>query len=166
MKSLVFNIQELYELQEKLDNTIAQNKDFDPQTDYKTQRILALLVEIGELANEIQMFKYWKTNKQINREKMLDELADVLHFACAHAYRLQASAQIIVQETTDDLNQQFISLYAAVSTLAHEYQATQMQKVLEIIFGICTSLELDWSVIRQAYIKKNEINYKRVASGY
>ncbi|MCV3754301.1 dUTP diphosphatase [Ureaplasma zalophigenitalium] len=166
MKSLIFNLQELFTLQERLDNTIAQNKDFNGQVDYKSQRVLALLVEIGELANEIQMFKYWKNNKQVNYEKMLDELADVLHFACAHAYRLQVSPFVNPQIISSDLTEQFIALYASTSQLNKKYDKDQMQDVLSHIFGICCLLELNWQTIREAYIKKNKINYERVATGY
>jgi dimeric dUTPase (all-alpha-NTP-PPase superfamily) len=39
--------------------------------------IMELFCETGELANECQVHKYWKHDKQINEEKQLEELADI-----------------------------------------------------------------------------------------
>ena len=41
---------------------------------------IALLVEIGEFANELKTFKHWKKQTEINWEKAKEELIDCLHF--------------------------------------------------------------------------------------
>lgn len=45
-----------------------------------SDRQVALLTELGELANEMQNFKYWKHNKNVDLSKVKEEYADVLHF--------------------------------------------------------------------------------------
>lgn len=44
------------------------------------KRLLALLVELHELANETKCFKFWSSKPVGNREKVLMEYVDVLHF--------------------------------------------------------------------------------------
>ncbi|MCE8158868.1 MAG: dUTP diphosphatase [Candidatus Moeniiplasma glomeromycotorum] len=41
---------------------------------------VALLVEIGELANELATFKHWKSQKEVDWEKAREELIDCFHF--------------------------------------------------------------------------------------
>jgi dimeric dUTPase (all-alpha-NTP-PPase superfamily) len=75
--------------QEKLDKLIIEkNKITDSQTTKSFIRTkIALLVEIGELANELETFKHWKKNKKSLSEKTpndlqkaKEELIDCLHF--------------------------------------------------------------------------------------
>ena len=44
------------------------------------RKMLALLVEIGELANETRCFKYWSNKPASEREVILEEYVDGLHF--------------------------------------------------------------------------------------
>ena len=44
------------------------------------ERVLALLVELGEFANETRCFKYWSEKPPSPKERILDEYADALHF--------------------------------------------------------------------------------------
>ena len=75
-------LKELQNKQKELDNFIVQKKNLT-DTDSKASFIrtkIALLVEIGELANELKTFKHWKSQKDINWEKAKEELIDCLHF--------------------------------------------------------------------------------------
>jgi len=68
--------------QKKLDKFIIQKNsitDVDSRKSFIRIKI-ALLVEIGELANELKTFKHWKKQKEINWEKAKEELIDCLHF--------------------------------------------------------------------------------------
>lgn len=61
---------ELYELaliQEKLDQTIIENHYLQGEDLYNSKK-LALLVELGELANEIRFFKFWSIDKKPRTE--------------------------------------------------------------------------------------------------
>lgn len=73
------NLNKLFKKQSKLDKYIGETKGLKME-DYKTERVMALLVEFGELINELVfLFKYW-TNKKMNRDKVLEEYVDGLHF--------------------------------------------------------------------------------------
>ena len=61
-------LKELRKKQKKLDEFIIQKKnltDVDNKSGFIRTKI-ALLVEIGELANELKTFKHWKSQKDIN----------------------------------------------------------------------------------------------------
>jgi len=57
------NWNELFKMQEVLDNKIHQEKGLSREETFE-KRILALLVEVGEMLNEWQGFKYWKENNE------------------------------------------------------------------------------------------------------
>ena len=67
------NLDKLYKLQAELDKTILENekKRTGKQIDKDVlleQTILALLVEIGELANTTRCFKHWSTKGPMKDE--------------------------------------------------------------------------------------------------
>jgi dimeric dUTPase (all-alpha-NTP-PPase superfamily) len=59
------NLKHLFELQRKLDEHIVKEKGLEGQ-DLLPKKILALQVELGELANEWRGFKYWSNNQEPN----------------------------------------------------------------------------------------------------
>ena len=74
------NLQKLFELQRKLDEHIEQQHQRQEGEDRLGKKILALLVEIGELANETRCFKFWSNKGPSDKNVILEEAADVLHF--------------------------------------------------------------------------------------
>jgi dimeric dUTPase (all-alpha-NTP-PPase superfamily) len=77
-------LQEFLNLQDKLDIEIMLNctargvKITD--NEILNSKLVALFTEAGEFANEVQSFKYWKKNKNIDDDKVLEELADIYFF--------------------------------------------------------------------------------------
>ena len=69
----------LFALQKQLDEEIAASHQVDYESTF-SRRILALLVELGEFANETRCFKYWSYKGPSPKETILDEYADGLHF--------------------------------------------------------------------------------------
>ena len=75
-----FDIEELLKRQAMLD------KKFDEKETTRKRTIkgiqVALITEIGELAQELKNeWNYWKNStKKINKQRVLEELSDVLHF--------------------------------------------------------------------------------------
>ena len=74
------NIKKMLEAQKELDAALFQKgglKEY-PMEQIKT----AYRVELGEALQEWKAFKYWKKNKGIiDINKLLEEIADCLHFA-------------------------------------------------------------------------------------
>lgn len=124
-------INELYEMQRKLDDTIVENFfdrnskgnvdakkltgliDHYRYTGFLTERITALQVEVSELANETRCFKYWSTRQnQYDREKALKEYVDIFHFFLSIGNTLNFSPEEIVQaykeKNEENYNRQLI----------------------------------------------------------
>src|SRR5690625_684916 len=59
------DLQKLFKAQRELDNRIVKEKELEGQ-DLLDKKILALLVELGELANEWRGFKFWSDNQKQN----------------------------------------------------------------------------------------------------
>lgn len=82
----MINLEQLYEIQSKLDRFIVNNMFNVPdEVDHNDEgflsdRILALFTEVGEFANTTRCFKYWSVKGMDSREKMLNEYVDILHF--------------------------------------------------------------------------------------
>src|SRR5690625_1866813 len=93
------NLNKLYEAQRKLDERIVKEKGLENE-DLLDKKILALQVELGELANEYRGFKFWSENPKPNIKAkrlvrlsknefsygyveynpLLEEYVDCLHF--------------------------------------------------------------------------------------
>jgi len=72
-------LNELYDMQKALDEYILRNKQIDKRQ-LLTNTLLALVVEVSELANATRAFKHWSTKGPMDRETLLEEYADCLHF--------------------------------------------------------------------------------------
>lgn len=75
--------QEWYDKQAKLDDYIMDNMGLNLLISHDNllqERIMALMVEVSEFANATRCFKYWSTKDKESKERLLDEMADIMHF--------------------------------------------------------------------------------------
>lgn len=126
---------------------------------------IALKTEVSEFINECRdVWKYWK-DKPVDRDKLLDEFVDVLHFA------------------TLEFNKQGISEKSFTSIVSKVYNVNnrkngieQISKLNEVdhyadILGISLSLVINYygfiaEDIKIAYGNKNNENYSRQQNGW
>jgi len=81
----MINLKELYEKQNKLDEYIVKKSlgtsfNHNSKSDFLSDRLLALFVEVGEFANKTRCFKYWSKKPEDSKPEMLEEYVDMLHF--------------------------------------------------------------------------------------
>ena len=69
----------LFTKQQELDKYIAENHDLKHK-DVFEEKFLALLVELGELANETRCFKFWSKKAPSEKQIILEEYVDNIHF--------------------------------------------------------------------------------------
>lgn len=173
------NLDKLYKLQAELDRTILENekkrtgKEIDKDL-LLNQTILALQVEVAELANETRCFKHWSTKGAESRERLLDEYADILHFALSLGNQLNKkwNWDCIKDVKYEDgyIIETFIAIQATISDI--KYAATET--ILDIsytllgqqILWLGYQLNFTEEEIEQAYMKKHKENYKRQEEGY
>ncbi len=66
-------------MQQALDSHIEEKHQLQNE-DLFTRKTLALLVEIGELANETRCFKFWSVKPASEKQVVLEEFVDGIHF--------------------------------------------------------------------------------------
>lgn len=84
MSAQYFNLEKLLENQRKLDNKFKAKMGFDKIDTTLIQ--IAYLDEVGELIHELKpLWCYWKkSQKEVDKQRVLEELADCLHFALSY----------------------------------------------------------------------------------
>lgn len=92
----MITLKELLECQEELDEHIIKEKSLN-MTDKEllTSTLLALQVEVSELANATRSFKHWSNKGPEPKERILDEYVDVLHFLASTGNQLGFTAKEI-----------------------------------------------------------------------
>ncbi|TYR75568.1 hypothetical protein FZC79_10390 [Rossellomorea vietnamensis] len=177
------NLEKLFEAQKVLRDRINYNGE-----DRFNKLVLALLVEIGECANEWRGFKFWSQNQKPNilathsdptagmyREwnPLLEEYVDGLHFILELGIELNVtSIKIDSDYTKDNITDSFIELYSWVSQLVNDKKLfpdlvnDTYEMIFNLFIGIGRQLGFTWEEIEVAYFDKNQVNHARQESGY
>jgi dimeric dUTPase (all-alpha-NTP-PPase superfamily) len=156
----------LYSLQRQLDERIEKQHGLYGE-DLFAKKMLALLVEIGELANETRCFKFWSVKPSSPQEKVLEEYVDGLHFIlslgleCGFLYSTSPK-----QTDSEQLVEQFLQVFRA----ADEFRKTKSQQSYDRLFTeylqLGAQLGFSFAQIEQAYIQKNKVNHERQNQNY
>lgn len=160
------NLEELYSLQAKLDEDIAINHHVDYKSTH-SRRLLALMVELGELANETRCFKYWSNKAPSAKEIIMDEYADGLHFLLSLGIPLHTSKfEYELKKNDEDLTDQFHQMYALGNKLHNEYDLANYQDAMQYYLNMALSLGMDEKDIIASYKTKLAVNHKRQETNY
>lgn len=158
------NLQKLFELQRKLDEHIERMHPRQDGEDRTFKKVLALLVEIGELANETRCFKFWSNKGPSPREKNLEEAADVLHFLLSVGNDIGVDKEYEpLKISSRSLDIQFLMLYE-YARLAHK--TMMWYATMDVFVGLVEMLGFTWEQVEEAYCRKNEINHQRQEQKY
>ncbi|RAK21286.1 dimeric dUTPase (all-alpha-NTP-PPase superfamily) [Anoxybacillus vitaminiphilus] len=162
------DLQKLYSMQRMLDERIETQHGLQDEN-LVEKKMLALLVEIGELANETRCFKFWSLKPPASLEKVLEEYVDGLHFILSLGLEFNFVYTVgkIKKKTEDDsLVGQFLRVFQAVT----EFQQTKSLEAYERLFTnylqLGEHLGFTNEQIEQAYMKKNEVNHERQNQNY
>lgn len=133
--------------------------------------ILALQVELAELANAWRGFKHWSTNREMNRDAALEEYADCLSFILEIGLELDITPNHIKEIRGGTILNQFNELFYICADLDYCRQkgysvANQYYFLFENFIGLGKMLGFSKKEIELAYIRKNQINHQRQAEGY
>lgn len=160
------NWQTLFDMQAKLDAYIADNHNLHGK-DLFEERFLALLVELGELANETRCFKFWSTKSQSDNAIVLEEYVDNIHFLLSIGnHKGYEFSQIDTTNAKEDTTKIFNNLFVNATTY---YQAQSKENYLTLFrtyLQLANALGFTEADIQKAYHQKNEVNYERQESGY
>lgn len=159
-------ISDLQEIQDSLDSRIFTLHNTS-RIKTRADRVLALLVEAGELANETRCFKYWSLRAPSESSVIFEEFSDVVHFALSLGIDIQFDEEFIEYDgMSTSLNDQFHNLYQTVNEFSKTNSKEDYRKLLVTIFNLAHSLGLDGDGIREMYLLKNEKNHLRQDNNY
>ena len=160
------NLHELFLAQAKLDATIAENHHVSYSTT-RSNRTLALLVEIGEFANTTRCFKYWSNKGSEAKDIVLDEYADGLHFFLSLGIDIASKKEIYeISKPEIELTDQFHLVYQLICNF--KSQATELNyiKAFNEFLNILPLIGYTWKDLEEAYYKKLGTNYVRQETNY
>jgi len=184
------NIAPLFEIQKKLVDHIDEKhprKDGDERFEKK---VLALQVELGELANEWRAFKFWSDDQepriQVNEWKypggppiiknpLLEEYVDGLHFildlGIEKGFNTAAEMKWLNSIGYDHygcetITQQFAEVFNSISKFNFEPILDHYEEIFFSYLTLGYMLGFTWGDIEEAYLEKNKVNHERQLNGY
>jgi dimeric dUTPase (all-alpha-NTP-PPase superfamily) len=161
------DIEKLMTMQARLDQHIETKHGLEAEN-LVGRKILALLVELGELANETRCFKFWSLKGPSDQETILTEYVDGIHFilslANEHDFKLIVPEEFSAEQR--DLTQQFILLYQGISQFQNEIELETFQMMFTEYLLLGKMLGFSAVDVEKAYVSKNEVNYERQKQGY
>lgn len=121
---------------------------------------IALIDELGELTHELKGdWCWWKaTQKAPDKAKVLEELVDVWHFVLSTRTYLNVGCEYINYKYMEFLAQK--PLGELIASLV------EVDKTYKYIIALTFKLGFTIEDVYHEYIRKNKINYERIASGY
>ena len=147
-----------------LDQAIKEAHNIDHQP--WVEMIIALYTEVAEFANEVQSFKYWKKSKKVDRDLMLEEYADGLHFLMSFGIEKNISDEIEPIIISQDVNHQILSMFSEIHLLKDNDSRDQIERLIGIYLGIASLLKISDQDIENAYLSKNKKNFLRIKNNY
>lgn len=161
------NFESLFKTQKDLDNKIIKKHSLQKRS-LKSNKLLALEVEISELANETRCFKYWSNKLPSSKEIILEEYADCLHFILSIGieYGFQDTEELNLQKPDTTATDQFLNLYVDVTDFIVCSSKDHYLTLFEDFLNLGLYLDFSDDDIEDAYYKKNAKNLVRQNSGY
>ncbi len=164
------NITKLFEMQKSLDRHIQEKHNLHAE-DLIDKKILALFVELGELANETRCFKFWSLKGPSERKLILAEYVDGVHFILSLGIgcNLQiTSVDVKVGQSSkeNDVTAQFLNIYASIQSFSMEQSQENYETMFAEYLVLGNMLGFSGEDVERAYVEKNQINYDRQKQGY
>lgn len=161
------NITKLMDMQTALDKHIETKHDLFTEN-LVERKILALLVELGELANETRCFKFWSLKGPSDKETILAEYVDGIHFILSlgieKGFIPKVETRSLLKQT--DITTQFIAIYGSINEFRKHLTDETFQTVFSEYLLLGEMLGFSAKDVETAYITKNEVNYERQKQGY
>ncbi|RIW37760.1 dUTPase [Bacillus salacetis] len=161
------NINHLLEMQRELDTYIEEEHGLE-ETDLFDKKVLALLVEVGELANETRCFKFWSTKQPSEKNVILEEFVDGVHFILSLGINIGIQ-HFELREASyleEDVTKQFLEIYNSIHDFTNGRSVSEYDQLVHQYFYLGEILGFSHEDVVHAYKEKNDVNYKRQQEGY
>jgi dimeric dUTPase (all-alpha-NTP-PPase superfamily) len=160
-------LQELFRMQQQLDAKIETEHNLI-KSQLVQEKILALFVELGELANETRCFKFWSLKKAEPREKILEEYVDGLHFILSLGITFSYEIEAFPKDSNSEKSvvEQFNKIYQSISTFDQEKSEDNYKELFSEYIVLGNLLSFTEEEMYHSYKMKNAVNVIRQESGY
>ena len=166
-------LRQLQEKQAELDKFIYESNNITDIASLYDKKIIALDIELSEFMNEVRSFKYWKKNKEINRNKVIEEACDCLHFILS----LANDKELILKRNNvskllkdiNDIDFAYMCIKDILwRNICFEIQcaSSNLEAMLELLIYIIKQLDFTYEDLIKEYDRKYEINIQRQVEGY
>lgn len=163
---LRLDTESLFNMQQELDEHIESEHDLEGE-DTTDQKILALQVELGELANETRCFKFWSLKPPSDKEVILEEYVDGVHFILSIGLSFGYHHVIPVDGgEQEELTGEFLNVFDCISAFRNRPNEERYRELFQSYLKLGERLGFSAQEIEAAYGKKNETNHKRQQQGY
>ncbi len=154
-------VDDLYKLQFELDQRIFDIHNVNRKQTQR-ERMLALLIELGEMINETRCFKFWSNKGPNYREVILEEYGDGLHFLLSLGIDLNDQQQIKQSMVVnDDVVGLILKVYQKMIDLSIDFNIESLNIAFAYYLALAEKLDFSADDIRTYYFKKNQINHQR-----
>lgn len=159
-------LSQLFTMQRELDLFIEKNRD--SETDVFQERGLALFVELAELANETRSFKFWSAKGPSDDDVILEEFVDSIHFllSLGIAQGFDTMKHWPEGKIPGNLTQLFLKTTDSINHFLAELSIESYENIWVHYGAIANKLGFTNNQIFEAYLLKNEENYRRQKEGY
>lgn len=161
------NWKELFQMQQQLDQRIEEEHHLTDQ-DLFSKKVMALFVELGELANETRCFKFWSSKPAKEQKVILEEYVDGLHFILSLGLEKQLSFQGTgaMLDKEEDTTAQFHKVLGELHLFQQSPTSTHYEQLFYEFLRLGKTLGFEEGEIQEAYYLKNEVNHQRQDQGY
>lgn len=160
------NWQSLFQMQKQLDYFIEEQHSLAGEPLFE-KKVMALLVEVGELANETRCFKFWSLKPPSDRSVIAEEYVDGIHFILSLGLEIGIEdINLEGKESTEDLTSLFHHVFDAIHQFKLDRELLTYEKLFTTYLTLGNKLGFLANDIQEAYLKKNKINFERQEQGY
>ncbi|MEH7252067.1 dUTP diphosphatase [Neobacillus niacini] len=160
--------EKLFRMQQALDQHIEKKHGLQEE-DLFNRKVLALLVELGELANETRCFKFWSIKPSSEKSVVLEEFVDGIHFILSLGIECgyqDLEYSMNIQPPASSVSEQFLLIYEYVNKFKNSKNNHDFRALLESFLQLGALLGITYEEMEEAYFTKNEVNYQRQQSNY
>ncbi|MEH7274321.1 dUTP diphosphatase [Neobacillus vireti] len=161
-------LDQLFEMQQGLDQHIEEKHGLQNE-DLFNRKVLALLVELGELANETRCFKFWSVKPSSEKSVILEEYVDGVHFILSLGIECKFQKldyTLDLEPTTVSTTEQFLLIYEKVNAFKNSKNERDFKTLLQSYLQLGGLLGISYDEMEKAYFAKNEVNYQRQQNNY
>ncbi|NYE07746.1 dimeric dUTPase (all-alpha-NTP-PPase superfamily) [Bacillus niacini] len=161
-------LEKLFKMQRGLDQHIEEKHGLQNE-DLFDRKVLALLVELGELANETRCFKFWSIKPSSEKSVVLEEYVDGIHFILSLGIECgfqNLDYTLDIEPSAASTTEQFLLIYQVVNKFRDTKSESDFKTLLQSYLQLGTLLGISYEEMEKAYFTKNEVNYQRQQNNY